>query len=272
MNGRKTTVGLCMLCALVFSAFAAQSANAITGTTAFTCKKVGPPEGQFTGSHCIATQPDASWAHVPFASNTTTTTTANNEDEAGEKIPTIFKATVGGLPLEIEAKTVSGSGWMTNAIAASGEHYVHKASLFTFEEAIVKSPAGKGCKVYTDKEGEKGAEGVFHTTELLATTEGQGMGLKFTPAAGEVFATFVISGCEGGLGALNKTHSLTGSVVGTPAGGTTNFTHEATTSQNTLKLSGSKAGISASWTTKGKDPLIGGDEYRALSMTTVSTR
>jgi len=45
MASRKTIAGLCLLCALGLSAFAAQSASAaVAGTTAFTCKKLSGSE------------------------------------------------------------------------------------------------------------------------------------------------------------------------------------------------------------------------------------
>ena len=50
MHRRRAVVGLCMLSALLISAFAAQGAAATKGTTAFTCQeKAG---GTFTDAHC----------------------------------------------------------------------------------------------------------------------------------------------------------------------------------------------------------------------------
>jgi hypothetical protein len=51
MNGRRAILDLCMLCALLVSAFAAQSASA-AGTTGFTCK-AGAAEAGFSDAHCL---------------------------------------------------------------------------------------------------------------------------------------------------------------------------------------------------------------------------
>jgi hypothetical protein len=51
MYGRRAVVGLSLLCALVFCAFAAPSAQALKGTTITTCKQVGSG-ATFQDEHC----------------------------------------------------------------------------------------------------------------------------------------------------------------------------------------------------------------------------
>lgn len=237
MTGRRTIVGLCMLCALLVSAIAAQGASA-AGTTGYTCKNMGAGPG-FSDAHCTTASGGGPFQHVAIANNTTTELTGG---AAGN---TRLKATIGGIATELVAPTLSGSGWMENK-EEGGEMYAFGEGTITYTNVTVASPAGKGCKVSTDNGGVAGEEGLVHTNALKATTKGQGDRLKFEPASGEVFATFIISGCTGSaaLEALNKTYTVTGNVSGVPSGATTKFTHTDTTNQNTLKLNGSiKAGI-----------------------------
>ena len=74
MTGRRAIAGLCMLSALLISAVAAQSAMAITGTTAFTCKEVTAGTGHFKGAHCkpsdAGTGVGANWDHEAVPQDT----------------------------------------------------------------------------------------------------------------------------------------------------------------------------------------------------------
>ncbi|HEX6827076.1 MAG TPA: hypothetical protein VF077_12235 [Nitrospiraceae bacterium] len=281
MNGRRAVVGLCMLCALLVSAFAAQSASATEsiGTTAFTCVKGAAPK-DLRGEHCLTTgEAPQEYGHVAIAEGETTELTGTNKKtESNTTVDRIgkLKETIGGVPLELQATEVSGSGSMTNAKTAGGEHYVHGSGTITFTGVTVTDPPGRGCKVFTHKEdgsgnpGEEGAEGIVHTLPLKATTEGQGDNLKFTPAVGEKFANFWIT-CTTKLAAIEGTWSCTGSVKGqptTPAGATTDFAHATVTAENTLKCRGSKAGIDGALTLKGR--ANSGQPYTPLSATTIT--
>ncbi|HEX6666693.1 MAG TPA: hypothetical protein VF081_08875 [Solirubrobacterales bacterium] len=279
MNGRRTVVGFCMLCALLVSAFAAQSASAITGTTAFTCSKEAAIKDR-VGEHCLNIEGSKEYGHVAIAENTTTEVTATNEKtEANTTKARLFtlRITIGGVPLAIHATGVSGSGWMTNAVnPATKEHYAHGEGTVTFTGVTITEPAGRGCKVYTHKEdgsgnpGEEGAEGIVHTRLLKATTEGQGDNVKFTAADNGNFVNFWIT-CEVPLPAIEGTWSCSGSVKGQPNGATIEFTHATVTAENTLKCRGAKAGIDGASTLSGKDPKIAGDTFKPLAGTTVTT-
>ncbi len=271
---RRATIGLCMLCALAFSAFAAQSASAVfSGTTAFTCKEKPEPGGAgFSKAHCKEADKVASGAkyeHVPIANDTTTDLRGSNAGTAGEEaVPTTLRSTNSGVELELKATTVSGTGSMHNHLTGE-EHIATGTGVITYSGVTVTKPAGKGCKVFTDKlpGKEKGTEGVVDTRELKASTAGQGMGLKFEPAEGTVFASFIIEGCS--VSAFNKTYEVTGSVVSSSIdGATVNFTETQTTGQETLKLGGQKAGIEGTLTLEATDTEIPGDVYRPLSATT----
>jgi hypothetical protein len=83
MSGQKSIVGLGLLCALMFSAFAAQSAIAAKGTTGFTCKP-GTPSVGFSDEHCdtAAVSPAAKFEHVDIAPGTKTDVEGTNAKTA----------------------------------------------------------------------------------------------------------------------------------------------------------------------------------------------
>ncbi|HEX6666852.1 MAG TPA: hypothetical protein VF081_09685 [Solirubrobacterales bacterium] len=272
MNGRRTIVGLCMLCVLLVSAFAAQSASAITGTTAFTCSK---GSGTLRGEHCLTTGTAAAeYGHVAFSENATTELIATNAKSATNTTaaPTAkLKVTIAGVPLEIGATGVSASGWIENKVGPSKEHYVHGKGTITFTGVQVTKPENRGCKVTTDKEPGEGEEGVVHTTEVTLTTENEGDALALEPVVGDEFMHFWVT-CEVGkqIPAIEGTWTCTGILKGVPEGATVNFTHATTTTHNTFKCRGTKAGMEGSLTLSGRNK---GSEaaYAPLSMTTVTT-
>jgi hypothetical protein len=280
MNGRRSVIGLCMLFALFLSAFASQSASAVTkGTTAFTCASTASGAG-FSKEHCKpsdAVGSGAAFKHVEIPQDTTTEITGSNETTAGATDITKFKTVSNGITTELQAKVATGSGWMENKKEGAtdpnpGEHYAVGHGTITYTEATVVAPAGKGCTVWTDIDPlTMGEQGVVHTEPLKATTTGQGDALKFEPTTGSNFTRFYITGCEGSeaLKGLNRTYTLTGSVIGVPDGSTVNFSHVGTTAQNTLKLNGSKAGLEGTVTIKGR--ANSGEAYKPLSATTVET-
>lgn len=265
MNGRRAIVCLCALCAVLVSAAVAQTATA-AGTTGYTC--VSTEATGFSNDHCTASSEEGPYSHVAVANNTTTEITA-----AAAGI-TKFKFTLGGIFTELQASSMFVSGWMENR-EDGGEMHAFGEGTATFLNATVTQPAGKGCKVSTDNGGVAGEEGVVHTNAIAATTKGQGDAVKFEPAEGEVFVSFIISGCKGSaaLETLNKTYTVTGSVKGTPEGATIRFTHANTTEQNTLKLNGSiKAGIDTAVEIEAKNPeeieCVPPDTFHPLSATT----
>lgn len=280
MTGRRAIVGLCMLCALVFSAIAAQSASAASnGLTAFTCKAVTPniekTEG-FSKEHC--TEADkvttkANFEHFAIAEETTTQITGGNTTTGGAKENAILKSTQAGVKEALEAKTVEKKpgteAWMKNRKdPTTGEHYIEGEGILTYTEVEVTEPAGKGCKVF---ESEGVNEKMVSTKKLKATSKGQGMGLKFEPAEGTVFSEFVISGCS--VAALNGVYKAEGSLVANVNGATLTTTEEEVTTQGNLKLRGQKAGLGGVLTIRGYDEAAGQKEGEdtALSATTVAT-
>jgi hypothetical protein len=247
MTGRKTVIGLCVLCALAISAVAAQGASA-AGTTAVTCVS---GQGTLSGAHCLPSS-TGSFGHVAIANGTTTELSGTNNNTASETTaarPSILKETIAGTELELNATTVSGTGTMTNSIEGE-EMFASGSGTITYSGVTVSKPAGKGCKVYTDviATKTKGAEGVIDAN-VKATTKGQGDFLKFEPAEGTAFATFFVE-CTTKVEALEGTWEITGSVKCPTSGATVLCSHTETTTQNTLKGKGNKAGLDGALTIK----------------------
>ncbi len=276
MIGRKAAVGLCMLCALALSAFAAQGASAASnGTTLFTCKV---PSGgdvsvgqKFNKGHCKDkatdndTDANGTFRHVAFNQDVTTEITGTSENTAGVCEGSILRSTQAGVEEELSSKCshilpeVGGvKSWVTNKVdATTGEHYYEGVAFLDYTEVKVAKPAEKGCKV-------KNETVIAH---LKFTTLGQGANIKFSPATGEKFAEFEIEGCS--IAALNGKYEVKGSLLVEPNGATITTTEAAVTAQGTLKLRGQVAGLEGGMTVKGKAP--GDVADTALSPTTVST-
>lgn len=262
MTGRRAIVGLCMLCALMISAFAAQSASAL-GTTAVTCKV--PVAGDtivgtdtYFREHCTAEDKviGGSFRHVKIEKGELSGT--NNTTGTAE--PVFLHSVQAGVFEEIEATTVTGTGSFSNKTEknAKGEEEMvaHGTGFLIYTGLTVVKPAGKGCKI-------KGTE--IKTKELTATTKEQGMGLRFFPASGEVFATFEIEGCS--VAALNGLYEVKGSIGSSSIDGATILTDEnQTTEQNTLKVRGQKAGLKGHLTLKARTGPT--DTFKPLTATT----
>ncbi|HEX5610832.1 MAG TPA: hypothetical protein VFX45_12165 [Solirubrobacterales bacterium] len=273
MMGPRGLAGLCLLCAIVASACMAQSAVAATsGTTAFTCKEVGEPNGGFSDAHCKSPKSGGKYKHVEIQENTQTELSISSETTSGESEIAVLKATIAGIALQLQATSAQASGTVENKLDPSGEHYVHADSVTTYTGVKVATPAEKGCKVYTDKGGEKGEEGVIHTNQLTTTTKGQGDAGVLSPKEGNVVATFIVDGCPAPFTGLNRTYTINGSIKCSPEGATIKCVHANVTASGTLTLNGSvKAGVEVNTTVKSKDPLIAGDTLKPLSQTTVET-
>jgi len=250
-----------MLCALVFSAFAAQSASAaLSGTTGFTCKLKAVEGGAgFSKAHCKTADAVASGAkyeHVAIANGTTTELTGTNELTPGEGVKnSSLKTTVAGTAIELVATGVSGTGTMSNSLVgeehiASGATNTSATTGITYTGVTVTAPGGGVC---TAEESSGVNPGMISTKPLKASTAGQGMGLKFEPASGTQFAEFFISGasCPAAVKGVQK---VFGTVVTTSIdGATSNFTETQTTEQGTLRYgaaTGPKAGLEGLLTLK----------------------
>lgn len=272
MNGRRAVVGLCMLCALLISAFAAQSASAVNGTTAYTCKKVASGTGDFTKAHCTdADTGVGDFDHVEIAQDKTTEveiTSDKTDSETKECTNSVFKSTIGGIGTTLTTCDVHGTGWMENKVEGK-EHYSVSHVTLTFTEVDVNHA---GCNVWTHTENappnEMGEKGVVHTKPLRVTTKGQGDSVKIEPTEGTVIARFWLTECN--TAAFNGTYTVSGSLTCVPDGATIDCDHTAVTTQNLLKLNGAqKAGQDGKITVTGR--ANSGEEFTPLSTTTVET-
>ena len=245
MNGHRAVIGLCMLCALVVSGLAAQSAAASeTGTTAYTCVEGGTSTAKFNSATCSETVAGGKFGHTAIAVNTTTETSANGVGAME------LKATHAGVKLAMKTSTIAAASkelcgehvpWMENKISGE-EMFVIGESCLTFSNVEVTEPAGKGCEVANSK---------MVTTKLLkVTTQSQGMFVKLEPTTAPVLAEFEIKGCT--VASLNGAYKVEGSVKGVPKGTMTIFTETETTTQGTLTFGGLPAGIGGEIEGKGR--------------------
>jgi hypothetical protein len=283
MIGRRTIVGLCMLCALVFSALAAQGAAAATnGTTSFTCKAVGEgPIGTkgFKDEHCkeptenVAGQlSNVKFEHVAIAENITTeatTTNAKTGPETKTATTAQYAEIIGGVEVEVQSTEITGSGTLHNVLDASGEHTYTGEGTLTLSNITVTKPAGKGCVLRAKQEGEIG---MVTTEKMTATSKGQGDRIKLAPSGATPFATFWLECTVIKVPAIEGTWEVTGSLTCPTEGATLVCTHTDVTTQGTLKGRALKVmGIQGKLTLTAKDKEIVGDVYRPISVTTVST-
>ncbi len=265
MIGRRTTAGLALLCALMFSAFATQSASAQKGTaaintTAFTCV-LGGGNLDFTDKHCNnkVEAGFGGFGHVAIKSGETKAIDVSNEGNA------VLTSTHLGVTIEISCTTVkTWKAWLENS-AFLGEHKVKGTVSIEFTGCTVAKPAK--CTVKEPIETIaviNGVEGLKFGATLKA------MGLEFTQDEGKNFAEISF---EGGFCAFKaKTFPVTGSAVatGTPnpgletkqSGATSNF--ESANEMDTLKFSTSNADFKGTFAIKG---FAGGSP---IALTTVT--
>jgi len=268
MPGRKTILSLCILSALIVSAIAAQSAFAVSGTTVQTCVPDINVSAGFKAAHCTpgdAVAVNRAYKHVAVAQDTATEVRGTAIDTTGASVTSIFKATISGITVEIQSPLAHyQNATLTNRLDVSGEHYFESEGELTFTSPIVTAPAGKGCKI---------KEADLTTKKIRKTSKGQGDSVRSEPSSGTVFAEFEIEGCgpTEAIKALNGNYQVTGSATCVPNGATLDCNEPQITEKNTLKLRGQKAGLQASFTIEGKDPGIGGDVFKPLSVTTVVT-
>lgn len=266
MNSRRTIVGLCMLCALVVCALAAQGANASKGTTAFTCKKAATEGAGFKKAHCTpndAVGSKAEFQHVAIAEGTTTEISGTNSNTSSntEQSTTVqLKHPVTGINYEIQAGKVSGLGSVTNAVdPVTKEHYVHGTFVVTFEEIVITQPGGGVCSI---------SGGSIKSVEMTATTKGQGDFVLFQPKEGSQLTEYTIVGASCPE-AIKGTYKTTGSVKCPLEGATVVCSHNATTELGTLINRGGVTGIEGKMTLSARE--FKEEALTATSVTTVET-
>jgi len=248
MIGRKSVIGIAVMCALALSAFAAASASA--EQRAYLCW-TGAASRDYTDAHCTnKVAPQSNYGHTLLGTEVAIAATNGRTVEGtSASSPAKLKGALSGVETELQCTTVGGMGELSNAAAS-----VSGTGELNYTGCSVTKPAGKGCLVKESK---------VNTEKLAATTVGQAANrLKFTPAKETTFAKITIEKCE--VAALNNTFPVTGSLVATTSGATTSTTHAAITEQNTLKFGGVKAGLEGTITIGNGTPVVDGT---AISLT-----
>lgn len=245
MIGRRAVVGLSLLCALVFCAFAAPNAAAAKskGTTQFTCVKVATAKtGDFNDEHCK--EPNAKhegeFTHEVIPNEQKTEVVGVNTNNA------VLKSTIGGLESVITCTAVASTGTATNETVPPEEEGLKRHTLsgtgisikYTKctakvgkEECIVK---GGTVEVPSATSMDVEEQTISYTTKGVETKTTFKMGILFEPPAGKPFATFELEKCK-----FAGKYEVEGKALGVPEGATLTFTQAST--EPTLKLSGQQA-------------------------------
>ncbi len=224
MIGRRAVIGLSLLCALLFSAFAAQSASAIKpthslNTTATTCVKLEPKIQEYTDPHCSDKHPEnkGDYAHIKIESKTNVAGTNATVTESTKKSePAVLKGTIGLAKVTIECAVVknnAATSTLTNSEPAQGQHTVSGFAETEFStcnvkeltkcvvaEPIVSKANVTGVEGMEGPKGEKnamgglfvgaGAEETFAPVEFKNKgAEACSLNLKTFPVKGSVVAT-----------------------------------------------------------------------------------
>jgi hypothetical protein len=271
MIGRRAVVGISLICALAFCAFAAQSASAIPAknTTAFTCVEGGGAK-DFEDPHCDKKVAGGAgkFGHVPIALNQTTEITVSNAKTKNmtiESSPTIFKFEFAGQVVEISCKTVHGIGTMHNVELAAKEHKVTGTLTIKVTECKVEKP--EKCAVKEPIEYKTEFEGV----EGLGP-EANTHGIEFKPHKEGPMALIEINFLGAECVLNGKVAPIQGTMIATGApkpsvkhsGATLIFTKEMT--KETLKIDGKPVEKSGALTLRMAP--IGGQEQHPIAFTT----
>jgi hypothetical protein len=236
MNARKAAVGLSLLCAILFSAFAASSAMATPGTTAHTCTEKGTATvgaKLWEDEHCIKENALGKWKHVEIPANTPTEVTGTCK-KTGPK-------TEDPSP----CATLRGTAFLTKTILTASE--VHSTGTLTNEAGPPMKASGTSTIRYTgvkvskpEKCSVKGEEvkaeanvrTATNATEMWVEAEGKG--------AEELFASITLEGAECPL--KGSVLRVRGKAIGTPNGATLEFKEKEP--KNTLRVGGEKENTS----------------------------
>jgi hypothetical protein len=215
MIGRRATVGLSLLCALLFSAIAVQSAAATAGTniTAFACEKVAAgATGEFNDAHCdskIVTKDG--YNHKLITGKTEFEVT--NETTGGAKSTAVFEGTPFKVQTKIECTTLTGEGTIENSEPSAGVHKLTGNGVLRYTECTVVKPTP--CTLNEVVVSIGSVETQEGLTDPLNNSNGMGIELK--PGAG-LFASIILQNVSCPL--FNKTFPVEGSVIVTNGPGT----------------------------------------------------
>lgn len=246
MIGCRATSALALLCALVFSAFAAQSALAeIPETTAFECT-ASAKVLDFSDAHCdVTATPASKFGHTKLSSTSKTEVTATNAKTASAttaSTPATLEGEVALTKVKITCTKISGSGTLINEEPAPGKMQVSGTGKGEASSCTVEKPLK--CLVAEPIVG--GGTAVTRTNLGAGKNE---MGAETSPETGTVYAVieFLNKGPE--ACALNKQKfNIEGTGIGTSPLGSTEATKESGATgisgpDNKLTLGGKPANV-----------------------------
>lgn len=247
MNRRNAVIGLSLSCALVFCAFAAPSAVALKGTTAYECRPVENGKTGFTDEHCTeeAGAGKASFEHVLIPAGPTKVTVTNKETKNSTVVR--MKATLLKNSAELEAKKFTSClGTIENVVNGKGQMEVSGKGCGEFGEVTVTKPLN--CKV---KEPIVLNSGLAGNTEVEEVEKKPVGGTGYFPPPKEIFTSVTFEGEKCAL--KGATFNITGTVhanmpleEGRLDGPTLRFTTAQT--EKTLKIGGSPAAFEGTFT------------------------
>jgi hypothetical protein len=225
MIGRRAVVGLSLLSALLFSAFAAQSASAVSAsnTTQVTCAEGGGAK-DFSGQHCNKTDTvppgTGKFGHVAIVGSTKIASSnlkITNSTKDAE--PATLKSKVGGAKVTIECTAVENDESTTlENTETEKKHNIKGKSSTKFKTCNVKELAkcivAEPIVASANVEGVEGLEGP-KGEENVSGLEFKGSGAE------ETFATIEFKNKGAEACAVNgKSFPVKGSVIGTCGEGT----------------------------------------------------
>src|ERR1043166_1431470 len=156
MIGRRAVLGLSLLSALLFCAFAAQSASAAkaTNTTMCTCVKGGGAL-DFKDAHCdeFVGKEKGEYGHVKVANGLTTEITATNEkvtNSTKDKELAVLESQFLLTKIEITCEVVSNNAkesLVHNEVSEVSKHTITGTIVTNFEKCTVVKP--EKCTVKT---------------------------------------------------------------------------------------------------------------------------
>jgi hypothetical protein len=222
MIGRRAVVGLSLLSALLFCAFAAQSASAAkaVNTTMFTCVENGGKK-DFADAHCDEKVAEGKFGHVAVANDVTTEIAATNAkvtETTKKSEPAVLKSKVGLTEVEISCNTVANEpqNSLAHNVETEGKHTLTGTVRTHFGNTEKKEPLD--CTVKkpakcTVKEPIV-SNATFEAVEKLGKPAENEMGIELKGSgAEETFAEITFEGPECAL--KGKTFKVKGSVIGT---------------------------------------------------------
>jgi hypothetical protein len=235
MKAKKTVLGLSLLCALVFSAFGAASAQAVNHTTAFTCDPNASVK-DFTDAHCDTKGVGGSFGHTAIAANTSTEIIGTNTQTSDPPPTWIFKLKIAATTVEIHCGKVGFMGVIENNTTSED---IKGSGVFDLSECTLFKPEAQKEKCTVAIEGK----------ELTFTSEGHG--LRFSPVSG-VIAKMTLANKGAEKCALAGTYNMEGTIFahgqeGTEwSGATWHFT--AAETEKTLSFAGNPASLEGTLT------------------------